>query len=82
MLQVVRDAAGVRAVIVLKDRSAQPNATAKSVRKWQKAFRWIRVTNPGAPYAYVAGREYLIVGTGGEADHTLLSEQMTGRPRW
>ena len=38
----------------------------------------IRVTN-GAHHAYAAGRNIWIVGTAGEADHTLYQSKMTGR---
>ncbi len=72
------DAAGVHAVIVPKDRSAQLNATAKKgLRRGGERPADPR-HQPGAHHASAAGRERLIVGTAGEADHTLFQSKMTG----
>lgn len=73
------DAAGVHAVIVPRDRSAQLNATAKKsgLRRDGKCPADPR-HQPRAHHAPAAGRECLIVGTAGEADHTLFQSKMTG----
>ncbi|SUH11523.1 putative tRNA/rRNA methyltransferase [Salmonella enterica subsp. enterica] len=60
------DAAGVHAVIVPKDRSAQLNATAKKVALRRSGKRAIDPRHqPGAHDAHVAGREYLDCRNGG-----------------
>lgn len=73
------DAAGVHAVIVPKDRSAQLNATAKKVACGAaENVPLIRVTNFGAHHASAAGRERLDRRNRREADHTLFQSKMTG----
>ncbi|UMX80029.1 23S rRNA (guanosine(2251)-2'-O)-methyltransferase RlmB [Klebsiella pneumoniae] len=74
------DAAGVHAVIVPKDRSAQLNATAKKVACGAgENVPLIRATtNLARTMRLLQGRERLIVGTAGEADHTLFQSKMTG----
>ena len=70
------DAAGVHAVIVPKDRSAQLNATAKKVACGAaENVPLIRVTNLARTMRLL---QKAIVGTAGEADHTLFQSKMTG----
>lgn len=73
------DAAGVHAVIVPKDRSAQLNATAKSIRGAAESVPLIRVTNLARTMRMLQEENIWIVGTAGEADHTLYQSKMTGR---
>lgn len=72
------DAAGVHAVIVPKDRSAQLNATAKSSLR-RDGVPLIRVTNLARTMRMLQEENIWIVGTAGEADHTLYQSKMTGR---
>ncbi|STW32089.1 23S rRNA (guanosine-2'-O-)-methyltransferase [Klebsiella michiganensis] len=73
------DAAGVHAVIVPKDRSgaAECHGEKSGLRRGGKRPADPR-HQPGAYHAYAAGREVWIVGTAGEADHTLFQSKMTG----
>ena len=74
------DAAGVHAVIVPKDRSAQLNATAKNVACGAaESVPLIRVTNLARTMRMLQEENIWIVGTAGEADHTLYQSKMTGR---
>lgn len=73
------DAAGVHAVIVPKDRSAQLNATAKSSLRRGESVPLIRVTNLARTMRMLQEENIWIVGTVGEADHTLYQSKMTGR---
>lgn len=73
------DAAGVHAVIVPKDRSAQLNATAKSGLRRDESVPLIRVTNLARTMRMLQEENIWIVGTAGEADHTLYQSKMTGR---
>ncbi len=74
------DAAGVHAVIVPKDRSAQLNATAKKVACGAaESVPLIRVTNLARTMRMLQEENIWIVGTAGEADHTLYQSKMTGR---
>ena len=74
------DAAGVHAVIVPKDRSAQLNATAKKVACGAaENVPLIRVTNLARTMRLLQEENIWIVGTAGEADHTLYQSKMTGR---
>ena len=73
------DAAGVHAVIVPKDRSAQLNATAKKVACGAaENVPLIRVTNLARTMRMLQEENVWIVGTAGEADHTLFQSKMTG----
>lgn len=73
------DAAGVHAVIVPKDRSAQLNATAKKVACGAaENVPLIRVTNLVRTMRMLQEENVWIVGTTGEADHTLLQSKFTG----
>ena len=73
------DAAGVHAVIVPKDRSAQLNATAKKVACGAaESVPLIRVTNLARTMRLLQEENVWIVGTAGEADHTLFQSKMTG----
>ena len=73
-------AAGVHAVIVPKDRSAQLNATAKKVACGAaESVPLIRVTNLARTMRMLQEENIWIVGTAGEADHTLYQSKMTGR---
>ena len=73
------DAAGVHAVIVPKDRSAQLNATAKKVACGAaENVPLIRVTNLARTMRLLQEANVWIVGTAGEADHTLFQSKMTG----
>ncbi len=73
------DAAGVHAVIVPKDRSAQLNATAKKVACGAaENVPLIRVTNLARTMRLLQEENIWIVGTAGEADHTLYQSKMTG----
>ncbi|MBT0724140.1 23S rRNA (guanosine(2251)-2'-O)-methyltransferase RlmB [Rosenbergiella sp. S61] len=73
------DAAGVAAVIVPKDRSAALNATAKKVACGAaETVPLIRVTNLARTMRLLQEYNIWIVGTAGEADHTLYQSKMTG----
>ncbi|WKX26093.1 23S rRNA (guanosine(2251)-2'-O)-methyltransferase RlmB [Tatumella ptyseos] len=73
------DAAGVAAVIVPKDRSAALNATAKKVACGAaETVPLIRVTNLARTMRLLQEYHIWIVGTAGEADHTLYQSKMTG----
>lgn len=73
------DAAGVHAVIVPKDRSAQLNATAKKVASGAaETIPLIKVTNLARTLRYLKEQNIWIVGTAGEADHTLYQSQFNG----
>ncbi|WP_130832063.1 23S rRNA (guanosine(2251)-2'-O)-methyltransferase RlmB [[Erwinia] mediterraneensis] len=73
------DAAGVHAVIVPKDRSAALNATAKKVASGAaENVPLIRVTNLARTMRLLQEYNIWIVGTAGEADHTLYQSQMRG----
>ncbi|MFZ1873395.1 23S rRNA (guanosine(2251)-2'-O)-methyltransferase RlmB [Serratia sp. D1N4] len=73
------DAAGVHAVIVPRDRSAQLNATAKKVACGAaENVPLISVTNLARTLRLLQEMNIWIVGTAGEADHTLFQSKMTG----
>ncbi|WP_075182746.1 23S rRNA (guanosine(2251)-2'-O)-methyltransferase RlmB [Pantoea sp. 1.19] len=73
------DAAGVHAVIVPRDRSAQLNATAKKVACGAaESVPLIRVTNLARTMRLLQESGVWLVGTAGEADHTLFQSKMTG----
>ncbi len=73
------DAAGVHAVIAPRDRSAQLNATAKKVACGAaENVPLIKVTNLARTMRLLQEHNIWIVGTAGEADHTLYQSKMTG----
>ncbi|MFD1804624.1 23S rRNA (guanosine(2251)-2'-O)-methyltransferase RlmB [Mixta tenebrionis] len=73
------DAAGVHAVIVPKDRSAQLNATAKKVACGAaESVPLIRVTNLARTMRLLQEYHVWIVGTAGEATHHLWESKLTG----
>ena len=73
------DAAGVHAVIVPRDRSAQLTATAKKVACGAaETVPLIRVTNLARTLRFLQEQNVWIVGTAGEADHTLYQSKLTG----
>ncbi|EOD6329417.1 23S rRNA (guanosine(2251)-2'-O)-methyltransferase RlmB [Providencia stuartii] len=73
------DAAGVYAVIVPKDKSAQLNATAKKVACGAaESVPLFRVTNLARTLRLLKEYNVWIVGTAGEADHTLYQSKLTG----
>ncbi|QYM93727.1 23S rRNA (guanosine(2251)-2'-O)-methyltransferase RlmB [Dickeya zeae] len=73
------DAAGVHAVIVPRDRSAQLNATAKKVACGAaETVPLIRVTNLARTLRFLQEQNIWIVGTAGEADHILYQSKLTG----
>ncbi|MGK2960477.1 MAG: 23S rRNA (guanosine(2251)-2'-O)-methyltransferase RlmB [Candidatus Malihini olakiniferum] len=73
------DAAGVHAIIVPRDRSAQLNATAKKVACGAaENIPLIRVTNLARTLRFLQESQVWIVGTTGEADHTLYQSKLTG----
>ncbi|MCG8707371.1 23S rRNA (guanosine(2251)-2'-O)-methyltransferase RlmB [Brenneria sp. 4F2] len=73
------DAAGVHAVIVPRDRSAQLNATAKKVACGAaENVPLIRVTNLARTMRVLQEHQVWIVGTAGEADHTLHQSKLKG----
>ena len=73
------DAAGVHAVIVPRDRSAQLNATAKKVASGAaEHVPLIRVTNLARTMRLLQEANVWIVGTAGEADHDVYQSKMTG----
>ncbi|MCS3431459.1 23S rRNA (guanosine(2251)-2'-O)-methyltransferase RlmB [Klebsiella sp. BIGb0407] len=73
------DAAGVHAIIVPKDRSAQLNATAKKVASGAaENVPLIRVTNLARTMRLLQEANVWIVGTAGEATHTLFESKFNG----
>ncbi|WP_034911729.1 MULTISPECIES: 23S rRNA (guanosine(2251)-2'-O)-methyltransferase RlmB [Erwinia] len=73
------DAAGVHAVIVPRDRSATLNATAKKVASGAaENVPLIRVTNLARTMRVLQEANVWLVGTAGEADHSLFQSKMTG----
>ncbi|KFF65732.1 23S rRNA methyltransferase [Pectobacterium brasiliense] len=73
------DGAGVHAVIVPRDRSAQLNATVKKVACGAaETVPVISVTNLARTMRLLQERNIWIVGTAGEADHTLYQSKLTG----
>lgn len=73
------DAAGVHAIIVPKDRSAQLNATAKKVACGAaENVPLIRVTNLARTLRLLQEANVWIVGTAGEATHTLFERKFNG----
>lgn len=73
------DAAGVHAVIVPRDRSAQLNATAKKVASGAaEHVPLITVTNLARTMRVLQEANVWIVGTAGEADHNVYQSKMTG----
>ncbi|QBR50207.1 23S rRNA (guanosine(2251)-2'-O)-methyltransferase RlmB [Erwinia sp. QL-Z3] len=73
------DAAGVHAVIVPRDRSAQLNATVKKVASGAaEHVPLITVTNLARTMRVLQDANVWIVGTAGEADHNLYQSKMTG----
>lgn len=73
------DAAGINAVIVPRDRSAQLNATAKKVACGAaESVPLIRVTNLARTLRLLQEHNVWIVGTAGEADHTVYQSKLTG----
>ncbi len=73
------DAAGVHAVIVPKDKSAQLNAIAKKVACGAaENIPLIRVTNLARTLRLLQEYNIWIVGTAGEADHNLYQSKLTG----
>ncbi|QBY41863.1 23S rRNA (guanosine(2251)-2'-O)-methyltransferase RlmB [Arsenophonus nasoniae] len=72
------EAAGIDAVIVPKDKSAQLNATAKKVACGAaESVPLIRVTNLARTLRQLQ-QHIWIVGTAGEANHTLYESKLTG----
>jgi 23S rRNA (guanosine2251-2'-O)-methyltransferase len=73
------DAAGVHAVIVPRDRSAQLTPTAKKVASGAaETVPVIRVTNLARTLRLLQEHNVWIVGTAGEADHDLYQSKLTG----
>lgn len=73
------DAAGVDAVIVPKDRAAPLNATAKKVACGAaETVPLLRVTNLARTMRLLQQYHIWIVGTAGEATHTVYQSQMSG----
>lgn len=73
------DAAGVHAVIVPKDRSAQLNATAKKVACGAaENVPLIRVTNLARTMRLLQEYHVWIIGTAGEATHEIWESKMAG----
>lgn len=73
------DAAGVHAVIVPRDRSAPLSAIAKKVASGAaENIPLIRVTNLARTLRLLQQYNIWIVGTAGEADHTLYQSKLTG----
>lgn len=73
------DAAGVHAVIVPRDRSAQLNATARKVACGAaENVPLIRVTNLARTMRLLQEANVWIVGTAGEATHTLFESKFNG----
>lgn len=73
------DAAGIDAVIVPRDRSAQLNATAKKVACGAaESVPLIWVTNLARTMRLLQEENIWIIGTAGEADHSLYQSKMAG----
>lgn len=73
------DAAGVTAVIVPRDKSAPLNATVKKVACGAaESMPLIRVTNLARTLRWLQEQNIWIVGTAGEADHTLYQSKLSG----
>lgn len=73
------DAAGVHAVIVPRDRSAQLNATAKKVASGAaETVPLIKVTNLARTMRLLQEQNIWIVGTAGEASHSLYQSKFNG----
>lgn len=73
------DAAGVCAVIVPKDRSAQLNGTARKVAVGAaETVPLVRVTNLARTMRYLQERHVWFVGTAGEATHDIYQSKLTG----
>ncbi|TKI08561.1 23S rRNA (guanosine(2251)-2'-O)-methyltransferase RlmB [Martelella alba] len=73
------DAAGVDAVIVPRDRSAPLSAIARKVASGAaENVPLIRVTNLARTLRLLQQYRIWILGTAGEADHTLYQSQLTG----
>lgn len=73
------DAAGVHAIIVPRDRSAQLNATAKKVASGAaETVPLIRVTNLARTLRLLQEHNVWLVGTAGDADHHLYQTKLTG----
>lgn len=75
------DAAGVDLIIVPKDKSAPLNATAKKVACGAaESVPLIRVTNLARTLRMLKEEHQIwLVGTAGEADHSLYQSNLTGR---
>lgn len=73
------DAAGVKAVIVPKDKSAQLNATTSKVACGAaEVMPLIRVTNLARTMRHMQQRGVWFIGTAGEADHNLYQAKLNG----
>lgn len=74
------DAAGVTAVVVPKDKSAQINATVRKVACGAaETMPLIPVTNLARTLRWLQQEHNVwVVGTAGEADHSLYQSQLTG----
>ncbi|MCK3655252.1 23S rRNA (guanosine(2251)-2'-O)-methyltransferase RlmB [Pasteurellaceae bacterium Macca] len=73
------DAAGVDAVIVPKDKSAQLTATARKVACGAaEVMPLIRVTNLARTMRELQDRHVWIIGTAGEATESIYSAKLTG----
>ncbi len=73
------DAAGVCAVIVPKDRSAQLNGTARKVAVGAaETVPLVRVTNLARTMRYLQEKHIWLVGTAGEATHDIYQSKLTG----
>ncbi|MFB6435141.1 MAG: 23S rRNA (guanosine(2251)-2'-O)-methyltransferase RlmB [Candidatus Malihini olakiniferum] len=73
------DAAGVHAIILPRDRSAQLNATAKKVACGAaECVPLIRVTNLANTLRSLQKNQVWIVGTSVEADHAIYQSKLTG----
>ncbi|WP_392558365.1 23S rRNA (guanosine(2251)-2'-O)-methyltransferase RlmB [Orbus mooreae] len=75
------DAAGVDLIIVPKDKSAPLNATAKKVACGAaESVPLIRVTNLARTLRMLKEEHHIwLVGTAGEADHSLYQSNLTGK---
>lgn len=73
------NAAGVHAVIVPRDRSAQLNATVQKVASGAaESVPLIRVTNLARTLRLLQQNNIWVIGTTGEASHSLYQSKMTG----
>ncbi len=73
------DAAGVHAVIIPKDKSAQMNAIVKKVACGAaESVPLISVTNLARTLRMLQEKQIWLVGTAGEANHTLYQSKLTG----